>query len=247
MDQPFVIPDTEQCKRWLPVSCQARVTFDYINRKYTVEFPLYPFIIYGYDNIRITSTPQFLYAILYVCTTGGDDCAVKLVKNKIAGMVTRNYKVFDIINELSSILVERSSSTSTNDPLNCYYDTYNTIGNSGLCLLNDTGKRGQCQIGYNQRPRVVRYHKCDRSGDNTIVVDVSDSQSKYASLDIACNKTLCNSKTAVEQVIQILAKYSVTDTSGGTGRGGTTKMVNSQFLVLFALLLSLKGLKLYAN
>jgi hypothetical protein len=80
-----------------------------------------------------------------------------------------------------------------------------------------------------------------------MVVDVFDSESKYTSLNIACNKTLCNSKTAVEKVIQILAKYNVTDTSGGTGRGGTTKMVNSQFLVLFALLLSLKGLQLSAN
>jgi hypothetical protein len=237
MDQPFIIPDDTQCKRDTHINCEAMVTLDYFRRTYTVHFPdNIKLILSNSDYIQITSGPEFLYTIKRTCWNT-DDCALEYMKGRILEMVARAYNVFGIVGDLSKILTEPLLPGLPETSLGCYYDTYQTSGNTGPCLSNN-GRRGRCLINYNQWSHVIRSQECERSDNNTIAVNVYDSESKYTALELACKKDFCNTKSTVDEVIRILAQYNLTDASGGTGRGAANRLIASLCLVGFALLFS---------
>jgi hypothetical protein len=244
MDQPFNIPDDTQCKRTSYfLNCQAILTLDYIRRTYTVDFGNYSLLtlFFSFDKIQITSKPEFLYTIAYTCFKEGDDCALHYIQRKIPEMVTRNYNIFGVVSDLSTLLAEPSPSVSPETSFNCYYDTYNTNGNIGPCLSSN-GRPGRCLIDYNQWSHVIRSQECEQSSNDTIAVTVYDSESQYTALEIACKKNLCNTKLTVEEVIKVLTKYDLTDASGGTGRGGAMKLSASQCFIGLGLLFSQRAL-----
>ncbi|UJR12864.1 hypothetical protein I4U23_017038 [Adineta vaga] len=258
MGQPFIIPDDTQCKRDSPILCEAMVTLDYIRRTYVVHFPnRSEVILSNSDYIQITSGPEFLYTITRSCSDKADDCALRYLKGRISEMIAKPFQISDTIRELSTLLTESPSSGLTNVPLNCYYDTYLTSGNIGPCLSH-TGRQGRCLIDYNQWSNVIRSQECEQSDNSTIGVDVYDSASKYTTVKLACKKSLCNSNSTIEEVIKILAKYNLTDASGGMGRGAAKLyrilkpfanrycILSIWFLAIFNFYLCMKPLQEYA-
>ncbi|CAF3594186.1 unnamed protein product [Rotaria socialis] len=217
MGMPLVVPDG-LCKTARGTNCEVTVRVRYHQKSYSVTF----------DTSYVKSYSRFIYILpsyylsytaTYSCSSD-DSCALSFAKTKVLDLSNRTYDFISIVSELRPLLEERRQA---GDNLNCY---------DGTCLT------GLCEIEYDTKSNSLRKRVCNREA-SIVRVSAFDSGS-YATLDIECNRTNCNSPNTMAQVKRILHAYNLTDANGRINRAqngiGSAFMIGG--LMLFSYLIN---------
>ena len=136
-------------------------------------------------------------------------------------MANRPYNSLRVSQDLAPFLNEVRPSGSF---LHCY---------DGEACLND----GLCQIDHDTKSNSQRTRGCQKQQfSSSPKVSVYDSGT-YASFDIECNRTACNSLDTVVKGKEILAGYNLTDANGRINDGSS---VAASLMMIATVLLSSK-------
>ena len=192
MGVPLTIPD-RRCNSSSGDYCQVKVWANYHDNTYSVDFDTS--FVSGYSRFIYILTSNYLsYSATYSCSDN-DLCALDFAKKKVLDLSNRTYNAFRIGAELSPLLNE-----------------LRPVGSGLVCYDNDACTGGICEIEYDTKSNSQRKRGCNRE-DVPARVSAYDSGS-YASLDVNCNRTQCNSPDIIREVKVILARYNLTDANG---------------------------------
>ena len=191
---PLTVPDGS-CSSAVDDYCVSFIDFQYHSNRYSVVF-LVSSANLNIRRIYVVPTTDFTYEVTYSCSTH-EFCALELAQNKILDLSNRTDSTRRVMNELAPIIEE-------NRPLGValYCD-----GDDG----NDCSG-GVCQIEYDPVLNEQREKECepDEPVTSVTITDGGD----YASLNLQCNRTKCNSLDTLTQLKTIFAKYDLTDANG---------------------------------
>ena len=173
--------------------CQVEISFQYDKNTYSVSF----------DTSFIESYSRFIYVLpsnylsyreTYSCSKH-DSCALDFAKNRVLELGNRTYDSWKLTRELAPILEEARPA-----------------GRALSCYDNDDCAGGVCQIEYDTKANSQRRRRCEKEY-NITRVSIYDS-GNYASFEVQCNRTKCNSPETLNQVKAIFASYNLTDANG---------------------------------
>ncbi len=194
--------------------CLATLRLWYNRGEYDVSLQADPSsFIDSFDNTRdvllqiLTNFEYITYDINRACNDT-DDCARDLIKNGTNEMLQRQVNYTGIMDEIRP-LISGPSLTPDDPNLNCY-DSNQNISPCGTSI-----KPGSCII-LNAILKKTMSVRCDTSaaiGNAYISIDQSDNN--YASFNVHCNRSLCNSHSTLQTAKELMFKYSITATLDG--------------------------------
>ena len=190
--KPLVIPDGA-CTTAVVDDCKVDINFQYNRGTYTVSFGMS--YISSYSRFIYVLPSNYLsYSETYSCSKH-DSCALDFAKNRVLELGNRTYDSWKLTRELAPILEEARPA------------------GAGLsCHDNDECAGGVCLIDYDTKANSQKKRGCEKQ-DSITRVSVYDS-GNYASFEVQCNRTKCNSPETLNQVKAIFASYNLTDANG---------------------------------
>ena len=126
----------------------------------------------------------------------------------IIEILRRRLQFQEIVNELKPLI--SSDSVSSNTSNLTYYDSIDniflcgTLANPALCVVD----------------LIIKKNSIDRSCTTTMkpieaYVNMYQSHDGYATFDVGCNRSLCNTQSTLQSVKNVMFKYNVTITLDG--------------------------------
>lgn len=201
------------------------------------EFQVSTYYRYGYLSISLSasSTRPFggdtYYASIALTKYGDlsysqstdhqckhkDDCA-RDFSNKFVPMILNQSSIdFEAMKYELLPLLASNLSTETNDML-----CFDSNENIRQCAI--ASKPGVCEVSYELSRRTKPTRSCNRElieifGTEPRIT-MFDFGGRFASLDIKCNRSLCNGPLTSQSVKEILFKYNITKTIEGRLNNG---------------------------
>lgn len=234
---PFSIP--ERCNSLvLAGKCIVSLNFWYNREEYDVSFRADPTsTVLVTDNRRYallefspTIATFFCYSIDRVCKNK-DDCARDLAAMVAGEMLQRYYNYSAIMNNLEPF-VTGPPLTPDNPSLNCYDSNQNihqcdVSTQPGSCAISEIISKKETSI------------QCDTEvGDNNAYVSIYQSDSGYASFDVHCNRSLCNTYSTLQATKELMFRYNVTKTADGRLSGSQLIISTSLMIMVIFILFS---------
>ncbi len=158
-----------------------------------------------------------------------DDCARDLIKDVVTEMQQRQYNYSVIINDVQA-LVAGPPLTPGVPTLSCY------DANQNAQQCGSSSDLGSCVISH-----VISDKKVSSECDTILqignaYISIYQSHSGYASFEVHCNRSLCNSHTTLERAKEMMLKYNVTETADGR-LDGSRLMISASLMIAMALVL----------
>jgi len=171
---------------------------------------------FSYDYIYITSGPYLSYEINYGCSQS-TDCAAVYAQKRIDEMVARRYDAGRIYEELAQVI----DNPSRNGSIQCYDLKNNVVTCS---------PRQICSLEFNTKTKKMKSRDCKDETDGAKVF-LFDGE-VGPSINIECNRNLCNTDATITQIKNILAENGLTDADGRRIAAGTKEMASSLSVAL---------------
>jgi hypothetical protein len=214
---PFTIPDT--CNQIVSAGkCQARLAFMYNFGSYFFDLSdASQTTIFNSNNQRRAKLQLYLPSTVYlshyvdIACKDKDDCARELAINMATEMSQRRYDFLRIMDELAPLILGPPLSSS-NPELNCYDSNQKvhqcaTLTKPGSCIVAN-------KITNNQISSSCRTDSFEREISINMYQEKDD-----ATFDIRCNRNLCNGRSTLQAVKQILYRHNITQTPDGRLNG----------------------------
>ncbi|UJR19057.1 hypothetical protein I4U23_022188 [Adineta vaga] len=222
---PFLYP--ERCNQIVSSGkCGAMLTFYFHTGEYFFSLSSdSSSTVYNSNNqrrglLQISESTASLSHYVDIECKDKDDCAKDLAIKISIELSQRQYDFSKIINELSPYIIGPSLSTQ-NRPLKCY----NSKEKEELCascfLQNQIIKNKitqSCQTTSSELQPSIRMHQNPTT----------------ATFDLTCTRNLCNTKSILNIVKDILFKYNVTQTPDGRLNGSRFQI--SVFLMIITII-----------
>ena len=159
------------------------------------------------------------YSATFACSND-DSCALEFAERKLTDLAKRRYNSVNVTQELAPLLEE---SRQNGTKLRCF--------DGEICEQG-----GMCQIVYDTKANTQSDRRCHKP-DLPIPARVSVYDSgNYATIDIECDRTACNSPETMNKVKAILARHNLTDADGRIN--GSSLSVASMIGIVIMLLFS---------
>jgi hypothetical protein len=171
---------------------------------------------FSYDYVYITSGPYFSYEINYGCSQS-TDCAAVYSQKRIDEMVARRYDAGRVYEELAPFI----NNPLWNGSIQCYDLNNNVITCS---------PRQVCSLEFNTKTKKTKSRGCTDEADGAIVW-LFDGE-VGPSINLECNRNLCNTDATLTQIKNILAENGLTDADGRRIAAGTKEMASSLSVAL---------------
>ena len=227
---PFSIPDS--CQELIEGGkCRGEIIFWYNWDKYDVRFVAdLSNSIDVEDNKRYVLldwswyvSGYFSYSINRACNDQ-DDCARHLITDIANEMSQRNYNYSSIKAEIQP-LISDPIFTPKDPELQCY-DPKHNVQRCGTSSSNSS-----CVIINKIQSKRMSF-QCDTKlfGGDVHVSIYQELDSDYASFNIHCNGSLCNTRSTLRAVKQMAYKHGITVTLDGRLDG--SRLVKSTLLIM---------------
>ena len=214
LSTPFSIPD--RCNQLISAGkCLGDIIFWYDHGIYQVfletdsSSSIDPednkrYVVLDVSRAALTG---FSYLIDRACNNR-DDCVRQLIGDVANEMLKKDYNYSGVLNELKP-LITSPPSRSLDSNLECYNSngTVNTCGTSPLtssCAIIDAISQKKLSMTC----------ETDLYAGNPYVA-IYQSSADDASFDVHCNRSLCNTRSILDAVKELVFKYGITVTPDG--------------------------------
>lgn len=213
---PFRIP--KHCNQSIEAKkCVASVIFRFNLEKYNVYLQadnssasIDPednkrFVLLDYPSYM---SSRFSYSIDRACNDQ-DDCARRLIIDTANEILDRNYNHTAIVAEIQPLISEPMINRYDYE-LQCYNSNHN-VQDCGTSL-----KKGSCLL-INKISQMKISLQCDTNifGGDVYVLIYDEIHHDYASIHIQCNSSLCNTRSTLHEVKDVLYRFQVTTSPDG--------------------------------
>lgn len=222
------VPD--QCGQLIEAGkCRGSIYFWYDRDEYEVYFQADPStsILTG-DNKRSvlldfsSDMSTFNYFIDRACKDE-DNCAQALITKMANEILTHNYNYSAIIAELEP-LVTISVLTPEDPSLQCY------TSNQTIQQCGTSFDRSACVIKDSITEKIIQLScESDVLVGTAYISIYQDFDNEYASFDVHCHRSLCNTHFTLETAKNVTYKYNITRTPDGRLDG--SRLVTSILLI----------------
>lgn len=176
----------------------------------------------SYAHILISIKGYFAYYIHHAClkNAGGID---SYAREKVSEMVARKYDPQLIASELA----QHIQNPGRNGSVQCYDLSSNII----TCAADEL-----CLVEYDTRRKRINLRGCDTPASKNPLVHVLDGDMP-PSIDVICNRDLCNDNATLAKVRSILYEHGVTDADGRVIARAIKQTVSS-FIMMVSLIVT---------
>lgn len=233
LSTPFSVPD--RCNQLISAGkCTGNIAFWYDHGFYQVFLRADPSSSidpsendrYVVLDLAVVSLSTFSYSIDRACTDR-DDCARHLITDVANEMLKKNYDYLAALDDLKP-LITAPSSIFQDSNLQCYDSnetirTCSTSPQTSSCVIID--KINEKKLSMTCETQLYA---------GNAYVSIYQSTIDDASFDVHCNRSLCNTRSTLDAVKDVVFKYGITVTPDGRLTNGSTAVISTWLLIIIA-------------